>query len=187
MNFSYKYFYYEKHYGIQSEIRVINTPQDFKQMKIWTTVMTWRTTHLMFRHAASKWFQMQTNASFSGNTRVSLCSITFFFYWSKILFLTWSKYFSLSPESIVYLGDKSVFRYTLLDIYMCTARVKSGENIEITFRFGRNLLSSLMTDFIPTIVCNIIAYCTNFFPKENFDSAIGVNLTVLLVIVTMWV
>ena len=44
-----------------------------------------------------------------------------------------------------------------------------------------------MTTMLPTIAANVIGYATNFFVEEAFDVAIGVNLTIMLVITTMYV
>ena len=43
----------------------------------------------------------------------------------------------------------------------------------------------LITTAIPTIFANAIGHATNFFREELFDAAIGVNLTILLVLTTM--
>ena len=51
--------------------------------------------------------------------------------------------------------------------------------------FGRSLLGSLLTDCLPTIIANVIGHMTNYYSKYDFDVAIGVNLTILLVITTM--
>ena len=43
----------------------------------------------------------------------------------------------------------------------------------------------LITTAIPTIFANMIGHASNYFGEENFDAAIGVNLTILLVLTTM--
>ena len=61
-----------------------------------------------------------------------------------------------------------------------------NEYVQFMVMLERNYLSFVMTSFTPTILANIISYSTNFFPRDNFDAAIGVNLTLLLVITTMY-
>ena len=43
----------------------------------------------------------------------------------------------------------------------------------------------LITTAIPTIIANMIGHATNYFGEGQFDAAIGVNLTILLVLTTM--
>ena len=52
---------------------------------------------------------------------------------------------------------------------------------------GRRLLSILTTIFIPTILLNIIGHITNYFKPFYFESAIAVNLTVMLVLTSMYI
>lgn len=92
--------------------------------------------------------------------------------------------FRLNPNLAIYTGDKKIFQYILLAYKMCHIDIEE-EYVKFIIVLERNYLSSLLTDFTPTILSNLIAYSTNFFPRENFDAAIGVNLTILLVITTM--
>ena len=51
--------------------------------------------------------------------------------------------------------------------------------------FDRAVQGYLITTAIPTIFANAIGHATNYFKEELFDAAIGVNLTILLVLTTM--
>ncbi len=51
--------------------------------------------------------------------------------------------------------------------------------------FERSLLGFFLTVCLPTLIANIIGHFTNYFAEYKFDVAIGVNLTLLLVITTM--
>ena len=55
-----------------------------------------------------------------------------------------------------------------------------------TFGFRRSLGGSFLTAHLPTIIANIIGHLTNWFHVTNFDTAVGVNLTLLLVLTTMY-
>ena len=57
--------------------------------------------------------------------------------------------------------------------------------VEITL--GRELLGVLLNVFIPTLVLGIISYTTNFYKDDYFESVIAINLTTMLVIVTLFV
>jgi hypothetical protein len=47
------------------------------------------------------------------------------------------------------------------------------------------MLGFILTVCLPTLIANIIGYMTNIFSDASFEAAIGVNLTLLLVITTM--
>ena len=47
----------------------------------------------------------------------------------------------------------------------------------------RDLVGSLVNDFLPIVLSVIIGHLTNYM--ESFEVAIGTNLTLLLVLVTM--
>ena len=49
----------------------------------------------------------------------------------------------------------------------------------------RDLAGFLITTVIPTLFANIIGHATNYFDEGMFDAAVGVNLTILLVLTTM--
>ena len=52
---------------------------------------------------------------------------------------------------------------------------------------GRRLLSILTTVYIPSVLLNIIGHITNYFKPFYFESAIAVNLTVMLVLTSMFI
>ena len=52
---------------------------------------------------------------------------------------------------------------------------------------GRRLLGVFMTVYMPTILMNIIGHSTNYIKPLYFEAVISVNLTVMLVLTTMFV
>ena len=52
---------------------------------------------------------------------------------------------------------------------------------------GRQLFGVVLNIIIPTIVLNIISYSTNFYKEDYFETVIAINLTTMLVIVTLFV
>ena len=52
---------------------------------------------------------------------------------------------------------------------------------------GRRLLGTLLTVFLPTVLLNIIGHTANYFKDFFFEAAISVNLTVMLVLTTMFI
>ena len=57
----------------------------------------------------------------------------------------------------------------------------------VEYIIGRSLLGFIVTTALPTVTANIMGYVTTFFDEEAFEAAIGVNLTIMLVLTTMWV
>ena len=49
----------------------------------------------------------------------------------------------------------------------------------------RDISGFIITTAVPTVIANMIGHATNFFAEDLFDAAIGVNLTILLVLTTM--
>merc|ERR1712013_562400 len=66
-------------------------------------------------------------------------------------------------------------------------RTNTGDGVEAAIFLGRRLLSVILTVYIPTILLNIIGHITNYFKPFYFESAIGVNLTVMLVLTSMFI
>ena len=57
----------------------------------------------------------------------------------------------------------------------------------MTISLGRQLLGVVLNIIVPTIVLNLISYSTNFYKDEYFETVIAINLTTMLVIVTLFV
>ncbi len=57
----------------------------------------------------------------------------------------------------------------------------------VTISLGRQLLGVILNIIIPTIVLLIISYSTNFYKDDYFESVVAINLTTMLVIVTLFV
>ena len=53
------------------------------------------------------------------------------------------------------------------------------------FLLGRKLLGPITTVYTPTVLLNIIGHITHYFKPFFFESALGVNLTVMLVLTSM--
>ena len=52
---------------------------------------------------------------------------------------------------------------------------------------GRRILSSILTVYLPTVLLNVMGHVTVYFKPFFFEAIITVNLTVMLVLTTMWV
>ena len=59
--------------------------------------------------------------------------------------------------------------------------------VEVVIHMGRNLLTILLTIFVPTVLLNMISYSTNFFKPFFFEASVTVNLTAMLVLTTLFI
>ena len=52
---------------------------------------------------------------------------------------------------------------------------------------GRRLLSIILTVFAPTVILNIVGHSSNYFKEFFFEAVISLNVTVMLVLTTMFI
>ena len=58
--------------------------------------------------------------------------------------------------------------------------------IYVKFVFGRDPLGFILSTCLPAVIANLLGHTTNYFDEDrHFELAIGVNLTIMLVITTM--
>ena len=79
-------------------------------------------------------------------------------------------------------------QYTTLNLYaffvhLLCKLIEYGGKVRIIFVFGRNQFNFFLTVCLPTVLANVMGHLTNYF--YNFEIAVGVNLTLMLVISTM--
>ena len=70
---------------------------------------------------------------------------------------------------------------------MKTSISDKRKQVVVSITLGRQLLGVLLNVIIPSIILNIISYTTNFYKDEYFETIIAINLTTMLVIVTLFV
>ena len=62
---------------------------------------------------------------------------------------------------------------------------KKGVKMEIKFK--RKIMSEMMTTYLPSFLLMMITFATTFFKPFLFDAALGVNLTTMLVMTTIFI
>ena len=86
------------------------------------------------------------------------------------------------------LGPTELTQYFIWNTKMSIELINGDQqaaNFKITL--GRRLLGTLLTVFLPTVLLNIIGHSTNYFKDFFFEAVVSVNLTVLLVLTTMFI
>ena len=93
----------------------------------------------------------------------------------------------LISKELKYLGKKYLTQYEVMKTTMETKSVDDSQQLVLEITLGRQLLGTVLNIFIPTIVLNIISYTTNFYKDDFFETVVAINLTTMLVIVTLFV
>ena len=93
------------------------------------------------------------------------------------------KFLELNPVSLKYLGPQELQEYLVKNAEIKLVKGK----VEVQFQLGRQILSIVLTSFIPTIILNLIGHTSNYFKEFFFESVISLNVTVMLVLTTMFI
>ena len=93
----------------------------------------------------------------------------------------------LISKDFKYHGKKYLTQYEVMSTTMETKAIEFSQQLVVEITLGRQLLGTVLNIFIPTIVLNIISYTTNFYKDEFFETVVAINLTTMLVIVTLFV
>ena len=86
---------------------------------------------------------------------------------------------------MTYLGRDEVNQYVIYSTKMLTR--SDNDQLEIEIKMGRNLLTLILTTFVPTVLLNMISYSTTFFKPFFFEATVTVNLTSMLVLTTLFI
>ena len=68
---------------------------------------------------------------------------------------------------------------------METMKIGNGRGVRASFKIQRDILTSILTIFLPTLMIDIIGHATLMVGDQYFEGILGVNLTAMLVITTM--
>ena len=66
------------------------------------------------------------------------------------------------------------------------ALTEEGDMVHMALKLKRKVATELLTTYLPTILLLIITFTTIFFDKDLFGDAIAVNLTIMLVMTTIF-
>ena len=90
------------------------------------------------------------------------------------------------PGLFEYLGDEELTQYVIRDSKMVKSCDNRNKSIKVSITLGRLLLGTTLTVYIPTIILIIIRHNASFFKPFFFESAISVNVTIMLLLVTLF-
>ena len=78
--------------------------------------------------------------------------------------------------------DKDLTMFTIQDLTL----VKRERLVIMSIVLKRKVATELLTTYLPTILLLLITFVTIFFDKDLFGDAIAVNLTIMLVMTTIF-
>ena len=79
-------------------------------------------------------------------------------------------------------NDKDLIMFTITDLRL----EKKKEQVHMVINLKRKIQSELLTTYLPTILLLGITYATTFFKSEYFEASVTVNLTIMLVMTTIF-
>ena len=82
------------------------------------------------------------------------------------------------------LEDRDLTRFTVTNLIL--ARSEKSNMVFMAIKLKRKVVTELLTTFLPTILLLLIVYATNFFDDDLFSDIIAVNLTIMLVMTTIF-
>ena len=79
-------------------------------------------------------------------------------------------------------NDKDLIMFTITDLRL----EKSKEQVHMVISLKRKIQTELLTTYLPTLLLLIITYATTFFKPIYFEASLTVNLTIMLVMTTIF-
>ena len=80
--------------------------------------------------------------------------------------------------------DLDLTMFTITNLTLTTE--KNANMVYMTIKLKRKVATELLTTYLPTILLLLITFVTIFFEKDLFGDAIAVNLTIMLVMTTIF-
>ena len=87
------------------------------------------------------------------------------------------KLVSLSPGDLKYRGPEELTQYYVKKYVIREALVDEIKVLSVSITFGRRLLGTILTVYLPTVILIVICHATNFFKPFFFEAVVTVNLT----------
>ena len=94
----------------------------------------------------------------------------------------------LLVEKLTYSGPLDLTQYFIKKkVFLDKINDTGMKILHVDFYLGRPLLSIILTVFAPTVILNIVGHSSNYFKEFFFEAVISLNVTVMLVLTTMFI
>ena len=80
--------------------------------------------------------------------------------------------------------DKDLTMFSITNLTL--VKNENRNMVSMTIKLKRKVVTELLTTYLPTILLLLITFVTIFFDKDLFADAIAVNLTIMLVMTTIF-
>ena len=78
--------------------------------------------------------------------------------------------------------DKDLIMFTITDMKL----EKSGQQVHMVINLKRKIQTEMLTTYLPTLLLLAVSYATTFFKPVYFEASLTVNLTIMLVMTTIF-
>ena len=78
--------------------------------------------------------------------------------------------------------DKDLIMFTITDVSLANA----GQQVKMVIVLKRKILKELLTTYLPTLLLLFMTYATSYFKSFYFEASVTVNLTIMLVMTTIF-
>ena len=99
------------------------------------------------------------------------------------LFSSLEEFVVMIPDEFEYQGPIDLTEYTIREMSMDV--IKDG-TLRIVISIHRRILSLFLTTFLPTMLLPVMGHVTNYFNDSFFEGKMAVNVTVMLMLTTMF-
>jgi hypothetical protein len=79
-------------------------------------------------------------------------------------------------------ADKDLTMFTITDVRI----MKKKDQVHMMISLKRKIQTELLTTYLPTLLLLMTTYATTFFKEEYFEASVMVNLTIMLVMTTIF-
>ena len=112
---------------------------------------------------------------------IQVCTVDLLMAGSAAMFI------DLQTGDLIYSGKKDLSQYSVIDMKFEKIKIMEEDGIQVSVILGRKLLGNILTVYVPTALLVIIGHSTNYFKDFFFEAVVTVNLTCMLVLVTMFI
>ena len=91
------------------------------------------------------------------------------------------------PGNFTYDGPMDLTLYFIKRTIMTKKTLGGTPVVVVEVTIGRRLLSFILTTILPTLILNLIGHSSNYFKEFFFEGIISLNVTVMLVLTTMFI
>ena len=97
-------------------------------------------------------------------------------------------FITIESNGFSYLGPVELTQYFVRNTEVATHILQNSQQaVTCKITLGRRLLGTILTVFFPTVIMNIVGHIANYFKPFFFEAVISINLTVMLVLMTMFI